>query len=123
MVFLLGGGVSLFRGPYEAGLAALAAGAGRQAPDLLLEKAWFLHRADLIRIGLILMTSGSAFWFSLRNEGFRRRGLVWVLVILVGADLLAVDRRIVNPEQSLHQVGVDSAGRVRLLAAEPMGRP
>jgi hypothetical protein len=122
LVFLLGGAGSLFRGPYETGLAALAAGAGRQAPDILLEKAWLLHRADLIRIGLIMMTAGSAFWYSLRNEGFRRRGLVWVLVILVATDLLAVDRRIVYPERSLQQVGVDQAGRTHLMAAQPMGR-
>ncbi len=123
LVFFLGGGASLFRGPYEAGLASLAAEAGRQAPAIILEKAWLLHRADLIRIGLILMATGSAFWYSLRNEGFRRRGLVWVLVILVATDLLAVDRRIVYPERSLQQVGVDAAGRPRLMAAQPMGRP
>jgi len=123
LVFFLGGGASLLRGSYEGGLAALAAEAGRQAPPVLLEKAWSLHRADLIRIGLILMTAGSAFWYSLRQETFRRRGLVWVLVILVAVDLLAVDRRIVYPERSLSQIGVDSQGRGRLMNAEPMARP
>jgi len=123
LVFFLGGAASLFRGPYEAGLTSLAADAGRQAPSILLENAWLLHRADLIRIGLILMTAGSAFWFSLRNEGFRHRGLVWVLVILVATDLMGVDRRIIYPERSMHQVGLDAAGRGRLMKAEPMGRP
>ncbi len=122
VVFLLGGGTSLFRGQYEAALAALAAGAGRQAPDILLEKAWLLHRSDLIRIGLILMATGSALWYSLRNEGFRSRGLVWVLVLLVATDLAAVDRRIIYPERSLQQIGVDATGRTRLMAAQPMAR-
>jgi hypothetical protein len=123
LVLLVGGAAALFRGPYEANLAALAADSGRQAPAILLEKAWILHRADLVRIGLILMTTGSAFWYSLRNEGFRLRGLVWVLVILVATDLFAVDRRIVYPERSLYQVGVDAAGRGRLMTAAGMGRP
>jgi len=123
LVFLLGGGTSLLRVSYETGLAALANAAGREAPTILLEKAWALHRADLIRIGLILMTAGSALWYSLRSDSFRQRGLVWVLVILVGIDLLAVDRRIVHPEGSLYQVGVDAQGRGRLMAATAMGRP
>ncbi len=123
VLFLLGGAGALFKGSYLTGLTSLAEASGRQAPAVILDKAWDLHRADLVRIGLLLMTAGSAFWFSLRNDFFRRRGLVWVLVILVATDLLAVDRRIIYPERSLQQVGVDAAGRGRLVAAEPMGRP
>ena len=70
--------------------------------------------------GLILMTAGAACWYSLPNDTFRRRGLIWVLVVLVGTDLLAVDRRIVHPERSLHQVGVDAQGRGRLMTATAM---
>ena len=123
LILLLGGGASLLQGPYERGLASLAAAAGRQAPDILLQEAWLLHRADLIRIGLILLAAGSAFWFSLRHRGFRRGGLVWVLVFLVAVDLMSVDRRIIHPELSLHQIGTDAAGRGRLMTATPMGRP
>ncbi|MEN8007092.1 MAG: hypothetical protein ABFS42_08755 [Candidatus Krumholzibacteriota bacterium] len=123
LVFLLGGAASLFQGSYQAGLAALAAEAGRQAPGILLQKAWQLHQADLIRIGLILMTCGAAFWYSLRNDSFRRHGLVWVLVLLVVVDYMGVNRRIVHPERSLHEVGVDAAGRGRLVTAATMGRP
>ena len=122
VLFLMGGAASLFRGPYETGLTTLAAEAGRQAPAVLLEKAWLLHRADLIRIGLILMTGGAAFWYSLRKESFRRNGLVWVVVFLVGVDFMGVNRRIVYPERSMHQVGVDSSGRGRLMNAAKMGR-
>ena len=123
LVFLIGGMASLFKGSYQAGLAALAAEAGRQAPDILLQKAWLLQRADLIRIGLILMTSGAAFWYSLQNDTFRRNGLAWVLVLLVVVDFMGVNGRIVHPERSLHQVGMDSSGRGRLMTAATMGRP
>jgi hypothetical protein len=123
LVFLLGGTASLFEGAYESGLAALAEAAGRQAPQVLLDEAWKLHRADLIRIGLILLTAGAAFMFALRNAAFRTRGLVWVLVILAATDLLAVDRRITHPERSLTDVGRDSAGRGMLVGAAALERP
>jgi len=123
LIFLLAGALSLARGPLESSLQAMAAKAGRQTAPVLLEQAWLLHRASLIRIGLVLLTGAGAFWFSLRNENFRRRGLVWALVILVGADLMAVNRMIVHPERNLQEVGRDASGRGRLLAAAALSRP
>ncbi len=123
LIFLLGGGASLMRGGFESSLTSLAEAAGRQAPPVLVQEAWALHRADLIRIGLILMTAGAALWFAVGHEKFRVQGLVWVLVLLVAVDLMAVDQRIIYPDRSLHQVGRDASGRARLMAAEPMGRP
>jgi hypothetical protein len=123
LILLLGGGASLFKSGFAAQLTSLATAAGRQAPQVLLDEAWLLHRADLIRIGLILMTAGSAFWFALRNEKFRQGGLIWVLVVLVAADLMAVDSRIIHPDRSLHDVARDASGRGRLVSAAAMGRP
>lgn len=123
LVYLLGGGASLMKGAYLAQLGNLAAASGKQAADVLLQAAWKLHRADLIRIGLLLMTAGAACWFALRNVNFRNRGLVWTLLILVAVDLMAVDQRIIHPERELRQVGIDASGRGRLMDAQPMGRP
>jgi len=122
LLLLLGGVTELARGPFASGLASLAGRAGRQVVPVLVDEAWALHRADLIRIGLILAAGAAALWYATRNEVFRIRGLVWVLALLIAVDLMAVDRRIVYPEKSLHQVGRDSSGSARLVSATPMER-
>ena len=76
-----------------------------------------LHKASLVRIGLICLAAGSALWFSLKNENFRTRGLAWVLLALVVLDLAAVNRQIIHPEKSLQSVVSDGRGGGRLVAA------
>jgi hypothetical protein len=122
LVLLLGGATGAARGPFASGLETLAAQGGRPVVPLLVDEAWLLHKADLVRIGLILLTAGAALLYAARNPGFRRRGLVWVFAVLVGVDLLAVDGRITHPEESLQQVGRDSSGRARLTAAAKLER-
>ncbi|MFH2054234.1 MAG: hypothetical protein ABIK96_17385 [bacterium] len=120
---MLGGGVTgMAESGFVSGLQALAAAGGKQAAPILLDEAWALHRADLIRIGLILLAAAGAFVFAHGNSGFRRRGLVWVLVGLVGVDLMAVDRRITHPERSLLEIGRDASGQGRLVSAVRLAR-
>ena len=110
-VMLASGGLNLARDSYVTGLTNLAALDQRPAPQVLLDEAWLLQRASLIRLGLILLTAAAALWFSVRNERFRRGALPWVLLVLVAIDLLGVDRAITNPERHLQQVARDSQGR------------
>jgi hypothetical protein len=102
-------------------LGALAAAAGKQAPPVLLDAAWQLQRGSVIRIGLVLLASAAALYYGLRNETFRRRGLVWVMAILVVADLAGVARLIVHPEKGLQDVARDPSGRGVLVQAGALG--
>jgi len=119
---LLLGAFGLARGPYQTALSTMAAGAGKPAPPVLLDAAWQLQQADLMRIGLILVTTGAALWYAVRNMTFRKRGLIWVLAALVALDLGAVGTRIVHPERSLLKVAYDQSGAATLVAASPLGR-
>jgi len=120
LLCLLGGGAGLAESSYVGQLTALAAKGGKQAAPVLLDQAWALHKASLVRIGLLCLAAGGALWFSLRNDTFRRRGLVWVLVGLVGLDLAAVDQQIIHPEKSLRTVVNDGRGGARLAAAQAL---
>lgn len=120
LVLLLGGSLGLARSGYMAQLSSLAASAGRQPPDVLLQEAWRLHQGSLIRIGLVLLAAGAAIHLAVRREGFRRRGLIWTVAVLVAVDLLGVDARIVHPERSLMEVVRDASGQGRL---QPAGAP
>lgn len=117
LLLLAGGSASLLEGPYRSSLQSLAAAAGRQAPPVLLDAAWELHRASLVRIGLVLLAAAGALLFAARNAAFRARGLAWVLLALVAVDLLGVDRLIVRPESGLLAVGRGADGQARLVAA------
>ncbi len=120
MVCLLGGGAGLFKSSYLAQLTALAAKGGKQAAPVLLDQAWALHQASLVRIGLLSLVAASALWYSLKHAGFRHRGLPWVLVALVALDLGAVDRLIIHPERNLLSVVSDGRGGARLAPARPL---
>ncbi len=117
MACLLGGGAGLIESTYMAQLSALATKAGKQVAPVLLEQAWLLHKASLVRIGLVCLTAGGALWYSLKHAGFRAHGLVWVLLALVVFDLAPVNRQISHPERSLQSVVADSQGRGRLVPA------
>ena len=119
---LAAGGAGLAKSSFTAQLTALAAKGGKQAVPVLLEAAWGLHKASLVRIGLVCLAGGGALWFSLRHEGFRTRGLVWVLAALVVLDLMPVDRKIIHPESSLQTVVSDGRGGGRLAPAAPLVR-
>ena len=119
---LVTGGAGAAKAGHQAFLASLAERAGRSAPPILLDEAWLLHRASLIRIGLVLLAAAAALWYSLRSEGFRQRGVVWVLAALVAVDLAGVDRLIVHPEQGLQEVVRDQSGRAVLAPAAAVGR-
>jgi len=117
LAVLLAGATGLVRGGYQDHLRSLATAAGRPVADVLLDEAWLLHRASLVRIGLVLMVAASGLWFSLRHEGFRRQGLVWLLLGLMAMDLGQVDRLVIHPEKGLLTVANDGAGGARLVPA------
>ncbi|MBM4131504.1 YfhO family protein, partial [bacterium] len=117
LLLLAGGGASLFEGPYRASLQSLAAAAERQSPPVLLDAAWTLHRASLVRIGLVLLAAAGAVLLAARNAAFRARGLAWALLALAVVDLLGVDRLVVRPESGLLAVGRGADGQARLVAA------
>lgn len=117
LLCLLAGGAGVARSSYVGHLTALAAKGGKQAAPVLLDQAWELHRASLVRIGLLCLAAAGALWYSLRNASFRRRGLSWVLLGLVLVDLGAVDRLISHPETKLQAVAGDGRGGARLVSA------
>ncbi|MBK8166509.1 MAG: hypothetical protein IPK64_11195 [bacterium] len=117
LLLLAGGAASMFEGPYRSSLQSLAAAGGRQAPSVLLDAAWELHRSSLVRIGLVLVAAAGALLFAARNAAFRARGLGWVLLALAAVDLLGVDRLVVRPESGLLAVGRGADGQPRLVPA------
>ncbi len=123
LVILFSGVTSAAQSVYMSSLQKLAAASGKGSHEVLLNAAWLLHRSDLVRVGLILSCFAAALWFSIGNQWFREKGLVWVLVVLVGVDLLGVDQRIVNPDQSLQQVVRTTTGGSRLAPAGKLSRP
>ena len=120
LIMLAGGGAALFAEAYRGSLAKLAAAAQKPAPPVLLDAAWELQRASLVRIGLILLAAAAALFLAGRREAFRLRGLPWVLAVLVCVDLLAVDRLIVHPEAGLLQVGLGAGGQAQLMTASTL---
>lgn len=117
LLMLAGGGASLFEGAYRGGLQGLAGASGKPAPDVLLDAAWGLQKASLVRIGLVLLAAAGALAYAARNAVFRQRGLAWVLLALACVDLLGVDRLIVHPEQGLLQVARGANGQAQLVQA------
>jgi len=113
-LLLMGAATGIADSFYRADLQSLAQASGRQAPDVLLDSAWTLHRSSLILIGLVLLTAGAATWARTRAAVLGRGRLTWVLVVLVLVDLGAVDRLIVHPDRGLQTVVQDPQGRARL---------
>lgn len=122
VVLLLGGATGMARSGYEAGLTSLAESAGRTAAKVLLEEAWNLHRASLVRSGLLLLVAASALWFSSKHANFRQHGLAWVLLGILALDLAQVDRLIIHPERGLLTVARDGSGGARLVPASKLTR-
>jgi hypothetical protein len=122
VLLLLLGGTAMIRTSFEGQLQQLAEAAGRPVVPILLSRAWDLHQADLIRIGLILMVAGSALLYAGKNSSFRKHGLIWTFAVLLGFDLLGVDRRIVHPENSLVEVVSDASGQGKLVPAGKLVR-
>lgn len=120
---LLGGATGLARGPFESALGTMAHASGRELVPVLVDEAWGLHRASLIRIGLILLVAGAALLASLRGALLRGPGLVWVLAALVAVDLYSVDRLIIRPETGLMSIGRDVSGQARLMPAARLTGP
>ncbi len=123
LALLAGGGLDLARGGFESSLASLAVKSGRSAPPVLIDTAWTLHRASLVRIGLLLLVAAGALGYATRSEGFRRRGLAWVLMGLVVLDLAGVSRLVAYPERGLSTVVADGSGGGRLVPAPRLARP
>ncbi|PID81542.1 hypothetical protein CSB20_02560 [bacterium DOLZORAL124_64_63] len=115
LMLFLGGLTGLAAGFYRADLQELARASGRQAPDVLLDSAWNLHRGSLILIGLVLLTAGAATWARTRATVLGDGRLAWVLMVLMVVDLGAVDRLIVHPDRGLQTVVQDPQGRARLV--------
>lgn len=122
LLTLMGGVTSVAQAPFLSSLKQLAAYSGKETHDILLDAAWVLHRADLIRVGLILTCFAGALWFSRGNRFFREKGLIWVLVLLAAVDFLGVDQHIVNPDRSLQMVVRTPSGGGRLAPATKLSR-
>ncbi len=122
VLFLLGA-TGAAEGPYLGALRAAAAGHGRFLPPAGQAAAWDLERADLVRLGLLLLTAAAALHLARRRPDFRRRGLVWTLAVLVAVDLAAVDWRIARPEGALLDLAVDAQGQPRLVPAARLLQP
>jgi len=95
---------------FQENLAALARTSGKQATPVLLQEAWSLHRGFLVREGLVLLAAAGAVFTAMRRAAFRRRALVWTLLVLLAIDLLAVAQLITHPERKLLQV--DASGQL-----------
>jgi hypothetical protein len=121
-LLLLAGATGLVQNAYLEQMQRMLQKAGRTAWPALLAAAWNLQRADLIRIGLILLVAATALLLARRNETFRTRRLLWVLALLAAIDLMMVDRRLVHPERSLVEVVRDASGRWQLLPASSLLR-
>ena len=120
LIILLLGMSGAGREGYLSSLQTMAAQSGKQAADVLLKEAWYLQKSSLIRIGLLLLTAGAAFWASVRQPGRLAPALPWILLVLVGMDLGGINRLIVNPDQGLFSVARDSQGRGQLVTAPPL---
>ncbi len=116
-VLMLAGGASLAHGNFLAHLRSLAALEQKPTAQVLLEAAWQMQRGDLIRIGFYLLLAAGAFGVARARDGFRRRGLAWVLLLLVFADLGRVDARITHPENFLLRIGRGADGQAALMPA------
>ena len=111
------------RGLLASHLESLAAAAGRPAPaPVLVDVAWGLLRADLLRLGLVLLAGGGGLLAAARSAAWRTRGLGWLLCALVVVELLGVDARITHPENSLMRVARDASGRGVLVEAPALVR-
>jgi hypothetical protein len=117
LLVLLLGGSGLLERAYQQHLRDLAQAAGKTAAPVLLQAAWILQRADLVRIGLVLLAAGGALLLAARKTGFRRSGLIWVLAALLLLDMRGVDIRITHPERSLKDVVAGPDGRGQLVNA------
>jgi hypothetical protein len=120
VIALFAGGTGMAESSFTEQLTAMAGKGGKQAAPALIEQAWLLHKASLVRIGLLCLVAGGAFAFSLKNAGFRRNGLLWTLLILVMIDLGTVDKKIIHPEKSLQAVVSDGRGGGRLATASKL---
>lgn len=124
-VILIGAGALLWIGAlgvardlYGSQLGNLAAASGRPAPPpALISAAWGLHRADLFRIGCVLVAFGGGVLVAQRWTGTGRRLLGWLLCVLVIVELAGVDLRITHPERSLRRLARDASGRTALVAS------
>lgn len=117
VVILIMGMTGAIRESFVSGLQEMAAQSGKQAVDVLLKEAWYLQKASMIRIGLLLVTAAAALWASYKNRRMMAPVLPWVLLVLVAMDLGGVDQLIVHPDRGLHAVGRDSQGRGQLVSA------
>ena len=121
-VALLAGMAGFGQGAYRETLTRLAAGGGKQAASVILDAAWNLHRALLVRQGLVLAAAGGAMLLAARKPAFRVMWLVPVLALLLLVDLGSVARLVTHPERSLVDVVRDADGRGRLAPASRLVR-
>ncbi len=105
------------------GLAALAGRSGKQAAPVILDAAVSLHRALLLRQGLVLLAAGGALLLAARRPSFRGRWLAPALVVLVAIDLGSVARLVTHPERSLFEVVRSPDGGGRLAPATRLVHP
>ncbi len=122
-VLLLAGATGAIAGAYREHLAALAERSGKPSAPVLLAEAWTLHRALLVRQGLVMLAAGGAVFFAAVRPRFRALGLLPVLCVLVAIDLGSVARLVTHPERALVDVVRTPEGGARLAAAGKVERP
>jgi hypothetical protein len=122
-IWLLVGVTGIIDGPYRSRLAALAVTSGKQAASVIVDEAASLHRAFVVRQGLLLLAAGGALLLGTRRPAFRAMGMVPVLALLVAVDLGGVARLVTHPERSLMEVVRAPDGGGRLAPATRLVRP
>ena len=107
---------------YREKLVAMAALSGKQAAPVILDAAAELHRAFLVRQGLVLLAAGGAVFLASGRPAFRRTWLVPALVVVLAVDLGSVARLVTHPERSLQSVVRTADGGGRLAPAAKLVR-
>ena len=121
-IWLLVGIANLGADAYRESLVAMAAQSGKQAAPVILEAAAVLHRAFLVRQGLVLLAAGGAVLLASGRPAFRLTWLVPVLVMVLAVDLGSVARLVTHPERSLKAVERTADGGGRLVPAPRLVR-
>ncbi len=117
------GATGLGEAAHREWLVGVAARGGKQAPPVILAEAWTLHRAFLIRGGLLLLAAGGAGLLAARRPGFRVAWLVPVLLVLVAVDQWGVVKLVTHPQRALFEVVRLPDGGGRLAPAGGLVQP
>jgi len=121
-LMLAAGASGAVESTYVTHLKDLAAQAGKATAPVLTHSAWSLHKAQLIRHGLVLLAAGGALLLASRRTSFRANLLLPVLALLVLVDLGSVVRLVTHPERALMDVVRGQDGGAQVVPAARLER-